>query len=122
MTDKEIFTELGKPDLVQGRVLIYDAQFGMSVICSRAWVVGAVFCGDSALKNSGVKIFKGHTPEGIGMKSTRAELIQVYGRAHLTAKPWAVGQEQLEFKPLGLTFVLENGKVIHIEVNLRRPK
>jgi hypothetical protein len=55
------------------------------------------------------------------MKSTRAELIKAYGQP-TTAQQWTVGQEQLEFKPLGLTFLLENGRVFHIDVNLRRPK
>ena len=123
MSEDEVAAVLGQPEKMQGNVMIYDAHFGFSVVCNRKKIVGDVFCGDAALANPGVKKFKGRTKEGIGMESSRADLIKALGEP-TSAKPWdaARQQEQLEFKPLGLSFVLEQGKVIHIIVNLRKPQ
>jgi RNA polymerase sigma factor (sigma-70 family) len=112
MTEDDVITALGEPERKQGEVLIYDKRFGFSVVCSRQKIVGAVFCG-------GGVAFKGHTKEGIGIDSSRADLIKALGQPP-SAKPWTVGQEQLEYKPLGLTFTLQNGKVYHIIVDLRK--
>jgi RNA polymerase sigma factor (sigma-70 family) len=112
MTEDDVITALGEPERKQGEVLIYDKRFGFSVVCSRQKIVGAVFCG-------GGVAFKGHTKEGIGLESSRDDLIKAFGQP-TSAKPWAVGQEQLEYKPLGLTFLLQNGKVFDITVDLRK--
>ena len=114
MTEDDVITTLGEPERKQGEVLIYDKRFGFSVVCSRQKIVGAVFCG------GGVD-FKGHTKEGIGIDSSRDDLIKAFGQP-TSAKPWATDQEQLEYKPLGLTFVLQKGKIFHIIVNLRKPR
>jgi hypothetical protein len=68
-----------------------------------------------------VKTFKGHTKEGIGMESSRADVVRAFGQP-TTAKPWNQGQEQLEYKDLGLTFTLESGKVMNILVDFRMAK
>ncbi len=114
MTEDDVITTLGEPERIQGEVLIYDKRFGFSVVCSRQKIVGAVFCG------GGVD-FKGHTKEGIGIDSSRDDLIKAFGQP-TSAKPWATDQEQLEYKPIGLTFVLQKGKIFHIIVNLRKPR
>jgi RNA polymerase sigma factor (sigma-70 family) len=114
MTEDDVITTLGEPERKQGEVLIYDKRFGFSVVCSRQKIVGAVFCG------GGVD-FKGHTKEGIGIDSSRDDLIKAFGQP-TSAKPWATDQEQLEYKPIGLTFVLQKGKIFHIIVNLRKPR
>jgi len=54
------------------------------------------------------------------MESSRGDVMKAFGQP-TTAKPWNPGQEQLEYKPLGLTFTLEAGKVINIIVDFRRP-
>jgi hypothetical protein len=59
--------------------------------------------------------------EGIGIDSSRDDLIKAFGQP-TSAKPWATDQEQLEYKPIGLTFVLQKGKIFHIIVNLRKPR
>jgi hypothetical protein len=112
MTEDDVITALGEPERTQGEVLIYDKRFGFSVVCSRQKIVGAVFCG------GGVD-FKGRTKEGIGIDSSRDNLIKTFGQP-TSAKPWPNDQEQLEYKTLGLTFTLQNGKVFHIIVNLRK--
>lgn len=120
MTTNEVEVALGKPEKWQGRMMIYDRQLGMSVAQGKAGAL-AIFCGDSMLKYPGVKKFKGRTKEGIGMESSREAVITAFGPP-TTAKPWNAGQEQLEYKTLGLTFTLEAGKVINILVDFRGVK
>ena len=119
MTTNEVEAVLGKPDNWQGKVMLYDENLGMSVVQSRVGVV-AVFCGDALPQYPGVKKFKGRTKEGIGMESTREEIIKAFGQP-TTAKPWSANpqQEQLEYRPLGLVFLLEKGKVFNIVVDFR---
>jgi len=104
--------------------MVYDQKLGMSVGQSKAGAL-VVFCGSSMLKYPGVKKFKGRTKEGIGMESSREDVIKAFGQP-TTAKPWDsnekfTGHEQLEYKPLGLTFILQDGKVINIMVDFRTP-
>ena len=114
MSEDEVVAALGKPDKMQGGSMSYDKQLGFSVICGRKTkMVGAVFCGGVA--------FKGRTKEGIGIDSSRADLIKTFGQP-TSAEPGAAGQERLEYKPLGLTFLLQEGKVFHIIVDLRKPQ
>ncbi|HEX4265195.1 MAG TPA: sigma-70 family RNA polymerase sigma factor [Verrucomicrobiae bacterium] len=120
MTTNEVEAVLGKPEKWQGKIMVYDQRLGMSVAANKRGVT-AVFCGDSLLKYPGVKAFKGHTKEGIGMESSREDVIKAFGQP-TTAKPWDAGvvmQEQLEYKDLGLTFTLESHKVINILVDFR---
>jgi RNA polymerase sigma factor (sigma-70 family) len=120
MTTNEVEAVLGKPERWQGKIMIYDKRLGMSVIQGKSGVM-VVFCGDSMLKYPGVKAFKGRTKEGIGMESSREAVIKAFGQP-TTAKPWNLGQEELEYKNLGLTFTLEAGKVINIIVDFRKPQ
>jgi RNA polymerase sigma factor (sigma-70 family) len=120
MTTNEVEAVLGKPEKWQGHIMVYDKQLGMSVSGTKAGVV-VVFCGDSMLHYPGVKTFKGRTKEGIGMESSREDVVKAFGQP-TTAKPWTLGQEQLAYKDLGLTFTLESGKVINILVDFRTPK
>lgn len=117
MTTNEVEAVLGKPDKWQGKIMVYDKNLGMSVGQTKLGVM-VVMCGDSLLKYPGVKKFKGRTKEGIGMESSREDVIKAFGQP-TTAKPWNAGQEQLEYKGLGLTFTLETGKVMNIEVDFR---
>jgi RNA polymerase sigma factor (sigma-70 family) len=114
MSEDEVRAALGEPESMLGGSMVYDKRFGFSVVCKKTKEVGAVFCG-------GGVVFKGRTKEGIGIDSSRADLINTFGQP-TSAKPWGTGQEQLDYKPLGLTFTLQNGKVYHIIVNLRKPQ
>lgn len=120
MTTNEVESVLGKPEKWQGAMMVYDRSLGMSVAQTKRGAM-VVFCGDSSLKYPGVKAFKGRTKEGIGMLSTRAEVIKALGQPPTSQASYAgdVIQEQLEYKTLGLTFTLESGKVIHILVDFR---
>jgi len=125
MTTNEVEAVLGKPDKWQGKIMVYSQKLGMSlgmsVAQSKIGVV-VVFCGDSMPQYPGVKKFKGRTKEGIGMESTRAEIIKAYGQPTSSKTEEAYGNvlhEQLEYKPLGLMFTLESGKVFNIRVDFR---
>ena len=121
MTSDEVAAALGKPEKIEGGRMAYGKRLGMDVLCSSKSGVTTVFCGDSMPQYPGVKLFKGRTKEGIGMGSTRADLIKGLGQP-TSAKPWAFGQEMLEYKNLGLSFVLAEGKVFNILVDLRKRK
>jgi len=119
MTEDEVIAALGQPDRQQGDVLIYDAQFGFSVVCNRQKIVRAVHCG-------GPVSFKCRTKEGIGVGSSKDELIKAYGQPADWAKTPAQGnqpaQDLLDYTPLGLNFTLHDSKVYSIVVNLRKPQ
>jgi RNA polymerase sigma factor (sigma-70 family) len=131
MSEDEIIAALGKPEKMQGEVMIYDKQLGFSVVCSRKKLVGAVFCGGgvatneapavASATNESPAVFKGRTKEGIGIDSSRYDLIKTFAQP-TSDNLWAVGQERLEYKPLGLTFTLQSGKVFHIIVDFRKPQ
>ena len=118
MTEDEVIAALGQPERKQGEVLIYDGQFGFSVVCSRQKIVGAVFCG-------GPVDFKGRTKEGIGIGSSKDELIKAFGTPtteQANTQNDLVKEEQLDYTPRGLAFGLHDGKVYNIVVNLRKPQ
>ncbi len=125
MTTNEVEAVLGKPDKWQGRIMVYDQKLGMSVLFARDMTRGVqvVTCGDSLLAYPGVKRFKGRTKEGVGMESTRADVIKALGQP-TTTEPWGTQpvQEKLLYQPLGLTFILESGKVMNVMVDLRTAK
>jgi RNA polymerase sigma factor (sigma-70 family) len=124
MSTDDLLPLFGKPDRKPERILGKDGEvwvwdytrYGFTVFSS-VYGVAAVMCGDASGTNDLlVKAFKALTEEGIGMGSTRAEVVQAFGQP-TAAKPWNAGQEQLEYKPLGLTLTLKAGKVIHIIVD-----
>jgi hypothetical protein len=121
MTVQQVVAELGEPDNKTGHVLNY-VRSGFSVIPNRDGAVRVVMCGDTLGTGTVlVKAFKGRTKEGIGMNSNRADLIQVYGEPTEIdhSEP---GHEALKYRPLGLTFTLQNDKVHHIIVDFREAK
>ena len=121
MTIQKVVAELGEPDNRQGHILNY-LRFGFSVIPSKDDIVRVVMCGDSEAADSPlVTAFQGRTKEGVGMKSSRADVIKAFGQP-TTIKPWQPGQEQLVYRPAGLTFTLEKDQVFHIIVDFRKPQ
>jgi hypothetical protein len=118
MTIQHVVAELGEPDNKMGKVLNY-VRSGFSVIPTKAGTVGAVVCGDpEGIHGELVKAFQGRTKEGIGMNSTRAEVIQAYG-APTKVGSSQPGHETLIYTPQGLRFMLQDGRVHHMVVNLR---
>ena len=75
-------------------------------------------CGDvTGINGPFVKAFKGRTKEGIGMRSTREDVLRAYGEPTESEK-FRGGLESMKYQPLGITFTLEGGKVHHMIVRL----
>jgi hypothetical protein len=65
-----------------------------------------------------VKTFTGRTKEGVGMNSTREEVVKALGEP-TESEVLRGGQESLKYQPLGITLTLEGGRVHHMIVRLR---
>lgn len=121
MTVQQVVAELGEPDNKTGQVLNY-VRSGFSVIPNRDGAVRVVMCGDTLGTGTVlVKSFKGRTKEGIGMNSSRAEVIHAYGEPTEIDHSYP-GHEAMKYRPMGLTFTLQNDKVNHIVVDFRDAK
>ena len=121
MTIQQVVAELGEPDNKTGHILNY-VRSGFSVAPNREGTVVVVSCGDTLGTGTVlVKAFKGRTKEGIGMDSSRADVIRAYGEPTEIDRSYP-GHEALKYQPLGLDFTLQNGKVHHMVVNLRPAK
>ena len=123
MTIQQVVAELGEPDRKKESALQY-LNLGLSVIPGQEGFVHIALCVDPA-GNEGpfTKAFAGRTKEGIGMGSSRADVIRAYGEPTATetidAKP---GFEVVRYRPLGLVFELREGKVDSIAVMFKPPK
>jgi hypothetical protein len=121
MTMAQVKAELGEPQRTPSNSLEYT-QFGLAVMPGPDGKVQVVMCGDvTGLNGPFAKLFTGRTKEGIGMFSTRDEIIRAYGDPTASEKMRG-GLESLQYEPLGITFTLEAGKVHHIIVRLRGPE
>jgi RNA polymerase sigma factor (sigma-70 family) len=120
MTTNEVEAVLGMPDKWAGKMMVYDQQYGMSVAQSEQGVV-AVLCGDRTLHSPGVDKFKGHTKEGIGMKSSKEDLLHTFigPTAYVDIARQNTRMLRMDYSNLGLTFELESNKVIHILVSFK---
>jgi hypothetical protein len=135
MTLQQVVAELGEPDRKEGSVLKY-LNLGLSVI-GKEGVVHIVLCVDPSAqdapgspstfsadermsKNKGplAKAFAGRTKEGIGIGSSRADVIHAYGEPTATeaAGDGRPSLEVLRYRPLGLYFRLRDGRVDTIGV------
>ena len=120
MTTGQVVAALGEPPRRPGEALEYP-QLGLAVLPGPDGVVSVVMCGDvTGISGPFVKAFTGRTKEGIGMFSTRAEVLQAYGEPSADEKT-RLGLESLRYDRLGMTFTLDGGKVHHIIVRLPEP-
>ncbi len=121
MTTNEVIAQLGKPDGEQGRFLEYK-QLGFAVGYGRDGVVKTVMCGGSSgVEDPLTLAFTGRTKDGLGMGSSRAEVVKSLGKPSEVLKGPAA-QETMKYSPLGLTFTLMDGKVFHMIVDFRVDK
>jgi hypothetical protein len=121
MSLDQVVSELGQPGRRTANSLEYP-QLGLAVMPGPDGVVQVVMCGDvTGLNGPFVKAFTGRTKEGIGMTSTRDEVLKAYGEPTGDEK-MRFGLESMNFPSLGMTFTLEAGKVHHIIVRLRAPE
>ena len=111
MTIQQVVAELGEPDQKKDSALEY-LNLGFSVIAGKEGLVHIVLCVDSGKGGPFTKSFAGRTKEGIGIGSSRADVISAYGEPTATESiDGRPGFEVLRFKPLGLVFEIGDGKV-----------
>jgi len=121
MTKAQVVAELGQPGRQTANALEYPA-LGLAVMPDPEGIVQVVMCGDvTGINGPFVKAFTGRTKEGIGMNSTRDDILKAFGDPG-SAEKMRFGLESLTYPSLGLTFTLEAGKVHHMIVRLRAPE
>lgn len=117
MTMAEVVAQLGEPQRRTANALEYT-RLGLAVMPGPDGLVKVVMCGDvTGIGGPFVKAFTGRTREGIGMNSTREELIKALGEP-TRAEKMPGNLESITYTPLGLTFTLQAGKVHHMIVRL----
>ena len=121
MTTDQVIAALGQPGRRTANSLEYPG-LGLAVMPGPDGAVQVVMCGDvTGLSGPFVKAFTGRTKEGIGMTSTRDQVIKAFGEPAGDEK-MRFGLESMNYPSLGLTFTLEGGKVHHIIVRLQAPE
>jgi hypothetical protein len=118
MTIQQVIAALGQPDRTIdsaspeiNRALEYT-NFGLCVIPDKGEAVHIASVGPP---------FAGRTKKGIGIGSSRADVIQAYGEP-TTAKPIKPDYEVLRYESLGLRLQLQEGKVDLIAVIFKTTK
>lgn len=118
MRNEEVVALLGQPQRRTANALEYT-RLGFAVMPGPDGGVQVVMCGDvTGINGPLVKAFAGHTKEGIGLNSTREELLKAYGEP-TSGEKLSGGTESLRYDPLGITFTLEGGRVYHMIARLR---
>ena len=118
MRTEDVLAQLGKPQRLTANSLEYT-RLGFAVMPGPDGIVQVVMCGDvTGINGPLVKEFSGRTKEGVGLNSTREELVKAYGEPSSSEK-LPGGTESLRYDPLGITFTLEGSKVYHMIVRLR---
>ena len=119
MQIQEVITALGEPSSRTGNSLSY-AKSGLAVLADKNGVLRLVSCGDPSESSSPlVKAFRGRTQEGIGMNSSRADVVRAYGEPTKT-KEDKPGHQVLVYSSQGLSFTIHNDKVHFISVSFPR--
>jgi hypothetical protein len=106
MNQEQVEAALGKPEKVNGKWWFYSRR-GMVVAFGDNGVMFNIKC---------LSPFAGVTKEGIGIGSTRAELLAAYGNP--SEEKHFQGFDDLWFAPLGINFDLEKEKVTSFIVHL----
>ena len=120
MTVQQVISQLGEPQRKTANSLEY-ARLGLAVMPDHDGMVQVVMCGDvTGINGPFVQAFTGRTKEGIGMKSSRDDVLKAYGEPTVS-KRMIGGLESLHYQALGMTLTLEGGKVHHIIIRLRSP-
>jgi len=106
MSQQQVEAALGQPSSKNGMAWIYKSQ-GMFVSFGNNGVMFNIKC---------VSPFAGVTKEGIGIGSTRAELMAAYGNPDQD-QHFEHGDENLWFASLGTSFYVEKDKVTSLIVH-----
>jgi len=117
MRSEAVIAQLGEPQRRTANALEYTS-LGFAVMPGPDGIIQVVMCGDvTGLNGPLVKAFNGRTKEGIGLNSTREDLVKAYGQPS-SGEKLRGGMESLRYDSLGITFTLEGGKVFHMIVRL----
>jgi len=120
MTVQQVVQQLGEPQRRTSTALEYT-RLGFAVLPGPGGIIQVVMCGDVIGMNGPlVDAFTGRTKEGIGMKSTREEILRAYGEP-AESKKFPGGLESMHYPNLGMTFTLEGGRVHHMIVRFPLP-
>jgi hypothetical protein len=113
---QQVINSLGEPDERNDRELKYF-NLGFFVEMKNN-VVHTINCVAAAAPGSSYKkSFAGHTKEGIGIGSTREDIVKAYGEpTTIESSTKTPDIEVLRYKPLGLFFMLRDGKVRNLSV------
>jgi len=107
MNKQQVEAAIGKPEKINGNAWFYLSR-GIYVSFGGNGVMFNIKC---------VSPFAGVTKEGIGIGSTKAELIAAYGTPN-QEKQFDHGDENLWFSPIGISFDMEKDKVTSFIVHL----
>ncbi|HZR16451.1 MAG TPA: hypothetical protein VFE51_03920 [Verrucomicrobiae bacterium] len=120
MTVQQVLARLGEPERRTANALEYT-HLGFAVMPNAEGIVQVVMCGDvTGINGPLVKAFTGRTQEGIGLTSTREEIVKAYG-APTSSEKMRGGTESMRYDSLGITFTIEANKVYHMIVRLTGP-
>jgi hypothetical protein len=123
MTMDQVAAELGKPDLIKESAWQYF-NLGFSIVPNKQGTVHFILCVKPSGKDGSFKkAFAGKTAEGIAIGATRAEVVRAYGEPTAADNNSRTPHSEfLRYKPLGLDFILQDGKVDSMAVILQPTK
>jgi len=117
MTVAQLKAELGPPQRTTPNSVQYP-RLGFAAMPDADGIIQVVMCGDvTGLGGPYAKAFSGRTKEGIGMFSTREQVVTAYGPPD-SSERFMGSVESMKYSALGITFTLERGKVYHMIVRL----
>jgi hypothetical protein len=115
LTMQQVIDAFGEPDERNEGELKYF-NLGFSVVM-KSNVVHIISCVDMDRPDSRFKKFAGCTPDGIGIGSAKEDIVRAYGEpTAVESNPKTPDIEVLRYKPLGLFFMLRDGKVLNMSV------
>ena len=111
----EVENHLGKPDRTSGRALEYLNE-GMAIVPTRAGdAVGGIRMGD-AQGGKLARAFKGKTREGIGMGSTKSEVLATFGKPDNTKEQDGVEALTYDSGRSRSVYTFKDSKLVHIRL------
>lgn len=120
MKKGDVVAAYGEPRRRTSNALSYPT-LGFAVMHDPEGNIQVVMCGDvTGLNGPLVQAFTGRTAKGIGLGSTREQVVAAYGEPS-QAQTFVAGRESLGYSDLGITFSLERNKVHHMIVRLLQP-
>ena len=125
MTRQQIVEILGKPDQLLGKsCLDYSSSIGLSLLVHSKRGLVAIDCWSQTEKSTeGFLLgadFAGQTSEGIGINSTKDEIVSLYGKEYKEYLSKHPDIFELSYPQLNTIFRLKNNKIIHISMHAAR--